>query len=50
MAIVAYSRCHRHIKGAKIKCGEKHFGELEVGQNPTQYFKATSVDDMMRQG
>ena len=38
----------RHIEGAKIKCGEKHFAELEVGQNPAQYIKATSVDDMMR--
>ena len=40
----------RHIEGAKIKCGEKHFAELAVGQNPAQYIKATSVDDMMRHG
>jgi len=38
----------RQIEGAKIKCGEKHFAELAVGQNPAQYIKATSVDDMMR--
>ena len=38
----------RHREGAKIKCGEKHFAELAVGQNPAQYIKATSVDDMMR--
>ena len=40
----------RHIEGAKIKCGEKHFAELAVGPNPAQYIKATSVDDMMRHG
>jgi len=40
----------RQIEGAKIKCGEKHFEELAVGQNPAQYIKATSVDDMMRHG
>jgi hypothetical protein len=40
----------RNIEGAKIKCGEKHFTELAVGQNPAQYIKATSVDDMMRHG
>ena len=40
----------RHIEGAKIKCGEKHFAELAVGQNPAQYIKATSVDGMMRHG
>jgi type III restriction enzyme len=38
----------RHIEGAKIKCGEKHFAELAVGQNPAKYIKATTVDDMMR--
>jgi type III restriction enzyme len=40
----------RHVEGAKIKCGEKHFKELAVGQNPARYIKATSVDDMMRHG
>jgi len=38
----------RQIEGAKIECGEKHFAELAVGQNPAQYIKAASVDDMMR--
>jgi len=38
----------RHIEAAKIKCGEKHFAELAVEQNPAQYIKAASVDDMMR--
>lgn len=38
----------RHIEAAKIECGEKHFAELAVGQNPAQYIKAASVDDMMR--
>jgi len=38
----------RQIEGAKIKCGEKHFAELAVEQNPAQYIKATSVDSMMR--
>jgi len=40
----------RHKEGAKIKCGEKHFKELAVGQNPAKYIKATSVDDMMKDG
>jgi len=40
----------RHKEGAKIKCGEKHFEELAVGQNPARYIKAISVDDMMRHG
>jgi len=40
----------RHIEGAKIECGEKHFAELAVGQNPAQYIKVTSVDNMMRHG
>jgi type III restriction enzyme len=38
----------RHREGAKIKCGEKHFAELAVGQDPAQYIKATTVDDMLR--
>ena len=40
----------RHIEGAKIKCGEKHFAEIAAEQNPARYIKATSVDDMMRHG
>jgi len=38
----------RHIEGAKIKCGEKHFAEIATGPNPAQYIKAKSVNDMMR--
>jgi len=40
----------RHKEGAKIKCGEKHFAALAVGEKPAQYVKATSVDDMMKYG
>ncbi len=40
----------RHKEGAKIKCGEKHFEVLAVGENPAQYIKATNVDDMMKHG
>ena len=40
----------RHMEAAKIECGEKHFAELSVGQNPAHYIKAASVDDMMRHG
>ena len=37
----------RHIEGAKIKCGEKHFNELAKDSVSAKYVKATSVDDMM---
>ena len=40
----------RHIEGAKIKCGEKHFQVLAVGESPAKYIKATTVNDMMRHG
>ena len=40
----------RHIEGAKIKCGKRHFAELAVERNSAQYIKAASVDDMMRHG
>ena len=40
----------RHKEGAKIKCGERHFEVLAVGENPAKYIKATSVDDMMKHG
>lgn len=40
----------RHKEGAKIKCGEKHFEVLAVGENPAKYIKATSIDDMMKHG
>lgn len=38
----------RHKEGAKIKCGAEHFKVLAVGENPAQYIKSTSVDDMLR--
>ncbi|HNP50535.1 MAG TPA: DEAD/DEAH box helicase family protein [Nitrosomonas nitrosa] len=38
----------RHLEGAKIKCGEKHFDEIaRVIENPAQYIKAKDVDGMM---
>jgi type III restriction enzyme len=38
----------RHVEGAKIKCGEKHFAVLAEGDDPARYIRATSVDDMMK--
>jgi len=38
----------RHKEGAKIKCGEKHFKVLAVGESPAKYIKATNVNEMMR--
>ncbi len=38
----------RHIEGAKIKCGEKHFAAIAEGDDPARYIRATSVDDMLR--
>ena len=40
----------RHTEGAKIKCGEKHFAELAVGDSAAQYIKVKTVDDMMSHG
>ncbi|MCG7983366.1 MAG: DEAD/DEAH box helicase family protein [Candidatus Thiodiazotropha lotti] len=38
----------RHLEGAKIKCGEKHFDEIARDtENPVRYVKATDVDGMM---
>ena len=38
----------RHLEGAKIKCGEKHFEEIAKDtKNPARYIKATDVDGMM---
>ncbi|MAM70162.1 MAG: restriction endonuclease subunit R [Gammaproteobacteria bacterium] len=38
----------RHLEGAKIKCGEKHFDEVAKDiKNPAQYIKSTDVDGMM---
>lgn len=39
----------RHIEGAKIKCGEKHFEEIGKGVvNSAKYIKSVDVDGMMR--
>ena len=32
---------------AKMDCGEKHFAALAVGENPAQYERATTLDDLM---
>ena len=38
----------RHLEGAKIKCGERHFdGIAEDIETPAQYIKATDVEGMM---
>ena len=38
----------RHLEGAKIKCGERHFEEIAKDtENPAQYIKATDVEGMM---
>ena len=37
----------RHLEGAKIKCGEKHFEAIRAAANPARFIKATSVDDVM---
>ena len=38
----------RHLEGAKIKCGEKHFEEIAKDtEKPAQYIKSTDVDGMM---
>lgn len=37
----------RHVEGAKIKCGEKHFAAIADGENPARYIRATTVDDML---
>ena len=39
----------RHLEGAKIKCGEKHFDAVAKNiENPAQYIKSTDVDGMMK--
>ena len=39
----------RHLEGAKIKCGKKHFDEIARDtENPARYIKATDVEGMMR--
>lgn len=38
----------RHIEGAKIKCGEKHFEEIASDiENPARYIKSKDVEGMM---
>jgi len=37
----------RSKEGAKIRCGEKHFEEIATDENPAQYIRATSVNDVM---
>lgn len=37
----------RHVEGAKILCGEKHFEEIASGENPARYIRAVDVDGMM---
>jgi type III restriction enzyme len=38
----------RHLEGAKIKCGEKHFEEIaKETEDPAKYIKSTDVDGMM---
>jgi len=38
----------RHLEGAKIKCGEKHFEEIgKEAEKPARYIKSTDVDGMM---
>lgn len=38
----------RHLEGAKIKCGERHFEEIGKDQkNPARYIKAKDVEGMM---
>ncbi|ENC9883722.1 TPA: type III restriction-modification system endonuclease [Pseudomonas aeruginosa] len=38
----------RHVEGAKILCGEKHFEEIASGGNPAKYIRAVDVDGMMK--
>lgn len=38
----------RHVEGAKILCGEKHFEEVATGTNPAKYIRAVNVDGMMK--
>ena len=38
----------RHIEGAKIECGEKHFEEIASNiENPARYIKSKDVEGMM---
>lgn len=37
----------RHVEGAKILCGEKHFEEVANDDNPARYIRAVDVNGMM---
>lgn len=37
----------RHTEGAKIACGREHFVALAVEDNPAQYAKVTTVDNLL---
>ena len=37
----------RHVEGAKIKCGERHFEEVANDDNPARYVRAVDVNGMM---
>ena len=37
----------RYTEGAKIACGRKHFGALEVREAPSRYVVARSVEDIL---
>ncbi len=38
----------RHLEGAKIRCGKRHFEEIAKNtENPTQYIKVTYVEGML---
>lgn len=37
----------RHVEGAKILCGEKHFEEVANDGNPARYIRAVDVNGMM---
>lgn len=36
----------RDIESSKIKCGEAHFAALKTGDNPAEFVKARSLDDV----
>ena len=38
----------RHLEGAKIKCGEKHFDAIQKEDGTAKFVKATSVEDVMK--
>jgi type III restriction enzyme len=38
----------RNHEGAKIKCGEKHFKEIQLLTNPAKFIRVTNVGDLMK--